>query len=160
MMAAFDSTDGAWDLGCFGVHQLFLNDFSVPLSCMRFANFSNAKDTLVTAVWTNLRIGAIVDKFNETGIVNHPAMSAAQVRFIIQQAKSSKSSKGANDVSFLKEQIKVLQETVKKLEGLLNQLSGKVFQVESRADRACSALNLLADGKKRNTKKKVGEEKE
>ena len=160
MMAAFDSTDEAWDLGCFGIHQLFLNDFSVPLSCMRFADFSNAKDTLVTAVWANLRIGAIVDKFNETGILNHPAMSAAQVRFIIQQAKSSRSTKAASDVSVLKDQIKILQDTVKKQEGLLNQLTGKVSQVESRADRACSALNLPADGKKRNTKKKAGEEKE
>ena len=159
MMAAFDSTDEAWDLGCFGIHQLFLNDFSVPLSCMRFADFLNAKDTLVTAVWANLRIGAIVDKFNETGIINHPAMSAAQVRFIIQQAKSSKSTKAASDVNALKDQIKVLQETVRKQETLLSQLSGKVSQVESRADRACSALNLPADGKKRNTKKK-GEEKE
>ena len=127
---------------------------------MRIADFSNAKDTLVTAVWTNLRIGAIIDKFNKTGIVNHPAMSAAQVRFIIQQAKSSKSTKAASDVGALKEQIKVLQETVKKQEGLLNQLSGKVSQVESRAGRACSALNLPADGKKWNAKKKVGEEKE
>ena len=160
MMAAFDSTDEAWDLGCFGIHQLFLNDFSVPLSCMRFADFSNAKDTLVTAVWANLRIGAIVDKFNETGIINHPAMSAAQVRFIIQQAKSAKSTKAANDVNVLKEQVKTLQDMVKKQEGLLSQLTGKVSQVESRADRACSALNLPADGKKRNTKKKAGEEKE
>ena len=160
MMAAFDSTDEAWDLGCFGIHQLFLNEFSVPLSCMRFADFSNAKDTLVTAVWTNLRIGAIVDKFNETGIINHPAMSAAQVRFIIQQAKSSRATKASSEVSSLKEHIQSLQETVKKQGVLLNQLSGKVSQVESRADRACSALNLPSDGKKRNTKKKTEEEKE
>ena len=33
MMVAFDSTDEAWDLGCFGIHQLFLNNFSDPLSC-------------------------------------------------------------------------------------------------------------------------------
>ena len=31
MMAAFDSSADAWDLGCFGIQQLFLNDFSVPL---------------------------------------------------------------------------------------------------------------------------------
>ena len=72
---------------------------------MRFADFSNPKDTLVTAIWANLRIGAIVDKFNETGIINHPAMSAAQVQFIIQQAKFSRSTKAASDVSVLKDQI-------------------------------------------------------
>ena len=112
MMAAFDSADEAWDLGCFGIHQLILNDFSVPLSCMRFAE--NTKDTLVMAVWTNLHIGVIVDKFNETNIINHPAMSTAQVCFIIQQAKSSKSTKATGDISALKEQVRVLQKTVQK----------------------------------------------
>ena len=43
----------------------------------------------MTAVWTNLCIEAIVGKFNEMGIENHSAKSAAQVHFIIQQAESS-----------------------------------------------------------------------
>ena len=154
MMAAFDSSADAWDLGCFGIQQLFLNDFSVPLSCMKFADFSNARNTLVTAIWTNLRIGTIVDKFNETGIQNHPAMSAAQVRFIIQQAKATRSSKVSSEVDSLKDQVKTLQDTVKRLEATLNQHSGKISQVESRADKACSALDIPADGKKRNKKKK------
>lgn len=154
MMAAFDSSADAWDLGCFGIQQLFLNDFSVPLSCMKFADFSNARNTLVTAIWTNLRIGAIVDKFNETGIQNHPAMSAAQVRFIIQQAKATRSSKVNSEVDSLKEQVKSLQDTVRKLETTLSQHSGKISQVESRADKACAALDISTDGKKRNKKKK------
>ena len=54
MMVAFDSSADAWDLGCSGIQQLFLNDFSVPLSYMKFADFSNARNTLITAIWTNL----------------------------------------------------------------------------------------------------------
>ena len=60
----------------------------------------------------------------------------------------------------LKGQVRVKQETVKKHEALPSQHSGKISQVESRADRACSALNLPVDYKKQNIKKKVGEEKE
>ena len=92
MMAAFDSSSESWDLGCFRILQLFDNDFSVPLACMKFADFSEARSMLLTAVWTNLHLGAIADEFNKIGIQNHPAMSAAQVRFIIQQAKGSRKS--------------------------------------------------------------------
>ena len=154
MMAAFDSSTDALDLGCFRIQQLFLNDFSVPLACVKFADFSNARNTLVTAIWTNLRIRAIVDKFNETGIQNHPAMSAAQVRFIIQQAKVTRTSKVSREVDSLRDQVKTLQDTVKRLEATLNQHSGKLSQVESRADKACSALDVPTDGKKRNKKKR------
>ena len=160
LMAAFDSSKDAWDLGCFSIQQLFMNDFSVPLPCMKFVDFSNAQSMLVTAVWANLRLGAMVDKFNETGLQNHPAMSAAQVWFIIQQAKMSRSSKVNSDVDLLKDQVKVLQDTVKKQEALLNQHTGKLLQVESRADKACAALDTTGPGKKRGGKKKADEEKE
>ena len=86
MMAAFDLSADALDLGCFGIFQLFSNDFSVLLARMKFADFSDVRSTLLTAVWANFRVGTISDAFNERGIQNHPAMSAAQVRFIIQQA--------------------------------------------------------------------------
>ena len=139
MMAAFDSSSEAWDLGCFGILQLFNNDFSVPLACMKFADFSEARSTLLTALWTNLRLGAIADEFNEIGIQNHPAMSSAQVRFIIQQAKGAKKSNVTKEVNELKSQVKALQELVKKQTQLLDQHTGKLTQVESRADRACAA---------------------
>ena len=119
---------------------------------MKFADFSNAR--------TNLRIGVIVDKFNETGIQNHPAMSAAQVRFIIQQAKATQSSKVSSEVETLKDQIKSLQDTIRRMETTLSQQAGKLSQVESRADKACSALDIGTDGKKRNWKKRGDEEKE
>ena len=98
-----------------------------------------------------------MDKFNETGIQNHPAMSAAQVRFIIQQAKATQTSKVSSEVDSLKDQLKSLQDTVRCLEATLNQHSGKISQVESRADKACSALDIPTDGKKRNKKKKEDE---
>ena len=152
MMAAFDSSADAWDLGCFGIFQLFSNDFSVPLAGMKFADFSDARSTLLTAVWTNFRVGIISDAFNETGIQNHPAMSAAQVRFIIQQAKSSKKSGTVKEVDNLKAQVQSLQEVVKKQTQLLDQHTGKLVQVESRADRACAALELPLDNKKQRGK--------
>ena len=76
MMDAFDSANNAWDLGSFGITQLFLNYFSAPLACMKFVDFLVARSTLVMALWTNLRIGVIADAFNETGIQSHPVMSA------------------------------------------------------------------------------------
>ena len=154
MMAAFDSSADAWDLGCFGIFQLFSNDFSVPLAGMKFADFLDARSTLLTAVWTNFRIGTISDAFNETGIQNHPAMSAAQVRFIIQQAKSSRKAGTGKEVDTLKAQVQSLQELVKKQSQLLDQHSGKLVQVESRADRACAALELPLDSKKQRGKGK------
>ena len=155
MMAAFDSTADAWDLGCFGIYQLFSNDFSVPLAGMKFADFSDARSTLLTAVWTNFRVGIILDAFNETGIQNHPAMSAAQVRFIIQQAKSSKKTGTAKDVDTLKAQVQSLQDVVKKQTQLLDQHTGKLVQVESQADRACAALEIPLDSKKQRGKGKA-----
>ena len=160
MMAAFDSSSEAWDLGCFGILQLFNNDFSVPLACMKFADFSEARSTLLTAVWTNLRLGAIADDFNDIGIQNHPAMSSAQVRFIIQQAKGAKKSSMSKEVAELKSQVKLLQDIVKKQEQLLDQHTGKLTQVESRADRACAALDLPLDKKRGKGKAKKGAEEE
>ena len=87
-------------------------------------------------------------------------MSAAQVRFIIQQAKDTRSSKVSSEVETLKEQMKGFQDSIKRMETLLSQQAGKISQVESRADKACSALDIPTDGKKRNRKKKGEEEKE
>ena len=142
MMAAFKSSSEAWDLGCFGILQLFNNEFSVPLACMKFADFSEARATLLMIVWTNLRLGAIADDFLDTGIQNHPAMSSAQVRFIIQQAKGAQETNPSKEIEALKTQVKSLQDIVKKQEQLLDQHTGKLTQVESRADRACAALEL------------------
>ena len=80
------------------------------------------------------------------------------MRFIIQQAKATQASKVTSEVE-LKDQVRALQDTVKRLESTVNQHSGKISQVESRADKACSALDIPTDGKKRNKKKKE-EEKE
>ena len=161
MMDAFDSASDAWDLGCFGITQLFLKDFSVPLACMKFVDFSVARLTLVTALWTNLRIGVIADAFNETGIQNHLATSAAQVRFIIQQAKWAKKSGSADKIKSLKAQVKSLHEVVRKLEAQLDRHSGKLVQIESRADLACAALEMHLDSKKqRGKKKKAGYQEE
>ena len=160
MMAAFESSSEAWDLGCFGILQLFNNEFSVPLACMKFADFSEARATLLTTVWTNLRLGAIADAFLDTGIQNHPAMSSAQVRFIIQQAKGARKSNPAKEIEALKTQVRSLQDVVKKQEQLLDQHTGKLTQVESRADRACAALDLPLDKKRGKGKggKKAGDE--
>ena len=159
MMDAFKLSSEAWDLGCFGILQFFNNDFSVPLACMKFADFSEARATLLTTVWTNLRLRAIVDEFLDTGIQNHPAMSSSQVRFIIQQVKSARKSSAAKEVESLKSQVKLLQETVKKQEHLLDQHSGKLTQVESCANRSCPALDLPLDKKRGKGKsKKVAEE--
>ena len=160
-MDAFDSASNAWDLGCFGITQLFLNNFSVPLACMKFVDFSVTRSTLVTALWTNLRIGVIADAFNETRIQNHSARIAAQVRFIIQQAKATKKSGSAGDIESLKTQVKSLQELIWKQEAQLEQHSGKLVQIESRADHACAALELPLDSKKqRGKKKKVADQEE
>ena len=161
-MDAFGLSSDAWDLGCFGITQLFLNDFSVPLACMKFVDFSVARSTLVIALWTNLRICMIVDAFNETGIQNHPVMSVSQVSFIIQQAKSSKKSNSRNDVESLKAQVKSLQELVQKQEAQLEQHGGKLVQIESRADRTCAALELPLDSKKQRGRKakKVADQEE
>ena len=155
MMGAFKSSSEAWDLGCFGILQLFNNDFSVPLACMKFADFLEARATLLTAMWTHLRLGAIADEFLDTGIQNHPAMSSAQVRFIIHQATSSKGSNAMKAIKALKSQVKLLHDTVKKQEHLLNQYLGKLTQVESCANRACTVLDLPLDkarGKEKGTK--------
>ena len=161
IMDAFDSASDAWDLGCFGITQLFLNDFSVSLACMKFVDFSVARLMLVTALWTNLRIGVIANAFNETGIQNHPAMSAAQVRFIIQQAKSAKKRRSAGEIENLKAQVKSLQELIRKQETQLEQHNGKLVQIKSRADCACAALELPLDSKKqRGKKKKVADQEE
>ena len=124
------------------------------LACMKFVDFSVARSTLVTNLWTNFRIGVIADAFNETGIQNHPAMSAAQVRFIIQQAKSAKKSGSAGDINNLKAQVKYLQELVRKQEAQLEQHGGRLVQIESCADCACAALELCLDSKKQRGKKK------
>ena len=153
MMDAFDLASDAWDLGCFGITQLFLNDFSVPLACIYFVDFSVARSTLVIVLWTNLRIGIIADTFNKNGIQNHLAMSTVQVRFIIQQAKSSKKSSSAADVESLKVQIKSLQELVRKQETMLEHHRGKLEQIESRADLACATLELPLDSKNQHGKK-------
>ena len=162
MMDAFDSARDAWDQGCFGITQLFLNDFNVPLACMRFVDFSVARSTLVTALWTNLRIGVITDAFNKTSIQNHPAMSAAQVCLIIQQAKSSKKTGSTGDVESLKAQVKSLQELVRNQETMLEQHGGKLVQIESRADCACATLELPLDSKSQRRKraKKVADQEQ
>ena len=103
---------------------------------------------------------AIADEFNKTGIQNHLAMSSAQVRFIIEQAKSSQKSNITKEVDSLKAQVKSLQEVVKKQEQLLDQHRGKFTQVESRPDIACVALDLLLDKKRGKGKGKRANEEE
>ena len=73
----------------------------------------------------------IVDKFNKMRIPNHPAMSAAQVPFIIQQAKATQSSKVSSKVETLKEQMKGFQESIKRIEMMLSQQARKISQVKS-----------------------------
>ena len=111
---------------------------------MKLVDFSVARSMLVTVLWTNLRIGVIADASNETGIQNHLTMSAAQVRFIIQQTKSSKNSSSRNDIESLKAQVKSLQELVRKQEAQFEKKlhGGKLVQIESRVDFACTALEL------------------
>ena len=132
----------------------------MPLACMKFADFSEARATLLTTVWMNLRLGAIADDFLDTGIQNHPAMSSAQVRFIIQQAKGAQKANPTKEIDALKSQVKVLQDMVKKQEQLLDQHTGKLTQVESRADRACAALDLPLDKKRGKGKGKKAAEEE
>ena len=75
-------------------------------------------------------------------------MSVAQVRFIIQQVKATRSSKVSSELETLKEQMKGFQESIKRMETMLSQQAGKLSQVESRADKACSALDITTKGKK------------
>ena len=87
-------------------------------------------------------------------------MIATQVCFIIQQAKATQSSKVSSKVETLKGQMKGFQASIKRMETMLSQQAGKISQVKSRADKACSALDIYTEGKKRNQKKKGEEEKE
>ena len=83
------------------------------------------------------------------------------MRFIIQQAKSNRKNGSAGDIESLKTQVKSLQDVIRKQEAQLEQHGGKLVQIESRADRACAALDLPLDSKKqRGKKKKVAEQEE
>lgn len=142
MTSAFDSKADAWDLGCFGVEQIFRNELCGPLLSMKLADFTDARNTLINTMWTNLRLGAIADSFNAVGLHNHPALSAAMIRFIIKQAKVGRK----NDVvSQLREQnatIASLKELVTAQSDKIKDIEGKLSHVESRADKACNAAGL------------------
>ena len=142
MTAAFDSKAEAWDLGCFGIEQIFRNELRGPLLSMKLADFTNARSTLLNTVWTNLRLGAIVDSFNSVGLHNHPALSAAMVRFIIKQAKSGRKSDLGPQVKEQAASVRELKDLVATQAAKLRELEGKLGHVESRADKACNAAGL------------------
>ena len=66
-----------------------------------------------------------------------------------------KKSGAAKDVDTLIAQVQSLQELIKKQSQLLDQHMRKLIQVESRADRACAALELPLDSKKQRGKGKA-----
>ena len=132
---SFPSSTATWDLVCFSVEEIFMNEFTSARSAMVEKDFTDVRKLAVDVIWVNLRSMGVVDKFNQTGIKNHPSMNGAQIRFVIKQAGGANSHKLEAAVASHKEKIKTLETTLEETNTMLNAMKRKMQSLESRIDR-------------------------
>ena len=142
LFEAFGSATETWDLVCFSVEQIFLNEFNTPLSSMVERDFSDPRKLAINVVWTNLRCMSIVDSFNDAGIKNHPSMNGAQIRFVLKQSRSSNNQRLEDKVNAQKTEIATLKQSMEELATKVAAQVNKLRYVEGRSDAACHAAGV------------------
>ena len=142
----FGSATETWDLVCFSVEQIFLNEFSTPLSAMVERDFTDPRKLAIDVVWTNLRCMSVVDSFNDAGIKNHPSMNGAQIRFVLKQSKSSNTGSLEAKIQAQNNDIAALKQMITDQNTKINSMQSKVRYVEGRADAACHAAGVRPRG--------------
>ena len=72
LLGSFGSASETWDLVCFSIEQIFLNEFTSALTSMVEKDFTDPHKLAIDIVRTNLKCMSVVDAFNETGIKKTP----------------------------------------------------------------------------------------
>ena len=133
---SFPSSTETWDLVCFSVEEIFMNEFTAPRSAMVERDFTDVRKLAVDVIWVNLRSMSVVDDFNQTGIKNHHSMNGAQIRFVIKQAGSQNRQNMERTIQTQNEKIKSMETKMEDHESQFLALKKKVQSLESRIDKA------------------------
>ena len=151
---SFPSATDTWELVCFSVEEVFLNEFAPARSALVERDFNSPQKLALDVIWVNLRGMRVVEEFLQAGIKNHPSMNGAQIRFVIKQAGANNTIRLEQQVKALKEDNRFLQEQLKeqeeKFSKIASAIESKLRSVESRADQAAKAAGVLdKPGKKK-----------
>ena len=144
---AFNNPAETWDLVCFSVEQLFMNEFTAARISMTEEDFTDTRKLALEVIWSNLKCMSVLESFNRSGISKHPSMNSSQVRFVLRQAKTNNSNGLEAKVTAQEKEIQELKELVAAQTAAIAAIKGKLQSVESRADKALEAAGA-APGKK------------
>ena len=141
--SAFKNPAETWNLVCFSVEQVFMNEFTSPLACMVANDFTEVEKTRLDTVWTNLNIGSVVDSFLAASFKNHASLNGAQIRFILKMSKSgNNNSELESKITSQSREIETLRTLVEEQSKALEGIKRKLSYVEGRADAACNAADV------------------
>ena len=146
--ASFNSPSETWDLVCFSVEQLFMNEFTAARVGMVEEDFTDPRKLALDVIWSNLKCMSVVDGFNQCGIAKHPSMNGAQIRFVLKMSQTNNVGTLERKVASQEREIKELKELVSAQATSLSSLEGKIRSVESRADKACEAAGVPSSGRR------------
>ena len=146
--SAFNSPSETWDLVCFSVEQLFMNEFTAARVGMVEEDFTDPRKLALDVIWSNLKCMSVVDNFNQCGVAKHPSMNGSQVRFVLKMAQNNNVGTLERKVSVQEKEIRELKELVTAQAATLSSIEGKMRSVESRADKACEAAGVPSVGRR------------
>jgi hypothetical protein len=122
---AFQSETEAWDLVCYCVREIFSTEFKAARD---LASGANVKERAGGArfLYSGIRVMLKAEDFLSVGVRNHPALTAAMVRFVMVMGKKGG---GGN----LEAEVRSLKETVAALKQQLTAMTGDVDTLKTKS---------------------------
>jgi len=130
---AFKSEKESWDLVCYWVRVIFATEFKAArdLAAGSDLDYSGAPRCLHSAV----KMMCKAEDFLAVGVRNHPALTAAMVRFIMVMSKEGGSDSSSDDIKELKAGLKALSLEVAAGERERKTLKTKNECLQSQVDK-------------------------
>ena len=130
---AFKSEKESWDLVCYCVREIFATEFKSArdLAAGSGLDYSGAPRCLHSAV----KVMCKAEDFLAVGVRNHPALTAAMVRFVMVMSKEGGSDSSSDDIKELKAGLKALTVEVVAGEKERKALKTKNEYLQSQVDK-------------------------
>ena len=131
---AFKSEKESWDLVCYCVRKIFATEFKAArdLAAGSGLDYSGAPRCLHSAVKVMCKAA---EDFLTVGVRNHPALTAAMVRFVMVMSKEGGSDSSSDDIKELKAGLKALTLEVAAGERERKVLKTKNKYLQSQVDK-------------------------
>jgi len=130
---ALKSEKESWDLVCYCVREIFATEFKAArdLAAGSGLDHSGAPRCLHSAV----KVRCKAEDFLTVGVRNHPALTAAMVRFVMVTSKEGGSDSSSDDIKELKAGLKALTVVVVAGEKERKALKTKNEYLQSQVDK-------------------------